>query len=308
MTPGLTMAMTPTMAKRAAPRRGTRNPGGAFLGLPMAGGSRPQCGLTVRRQVLRVRADLVTLRMPRPSNDFPPVAVNSESPYDSIRELYLYEEPALLASIQRGDRGEAIRIINLILVHIYSAGAERSELLKSLLLELVVMMSRAAVEAGAPQAEVLGMRFQHLTELATVDGDEQLARWLRQNVLRIFDSVERRYAPDVPALILRAIEGIRNGASGDLTRTKLARRLGVSPGHLAHLLKERTGRSFTELLREARIERACGLLASTAEPIAVIGLECGFCDQSYFTRVFQALKGTTPKQYREAWRAGEERR
>ena len=92
------------------------------------------------------------------SNDFPPVAVNLNQPYERIRELYLYEEPALLASIQRGDRKQATRIINLILVHIYSAGAERSELLKGLLLELVVMMSRAAVEAGAPQTEVLGLR------------------------------------------------------------------------------------------------------------------------------------------------------
>ena len=86
------------------------------------------------------------------NNEFPPVNVDAEHPFDRIRELYLYEEPALLASIRRGDRKEAIRIINLILVHIYSVGEERSELLKGLLLELVVMMSRAAIEAGAPQS------------------------------------------------------------------------------------------------------------------------------------------------------------
>ena len=61
------------------------------------------------------------------------------------------QEPLLLAAIRRGDRGEARRIINHVLVHIYSAGEERSDLLKGLLLELVVMISRAAVEAGAVQ-------------------------------------------------------------------------------------------------------------------------------------------------------------
>ena len=30
-------------------------------------------------------------------NDFPAVSVNPIQPYDRIRELYLYEEPALLA-------------------------------------------------------------------------------------------------------------------------------------------------------------------------------------------------------------------
>ena len=88
------------------------------------------------------------------------------------------------ASIQRGDRKQATRIINLILLHIYSAGAERSELLKGLLLELVVMMSRAAVEAGAPQSEVLGLRYRHLTELAAISDDEQLSQWLKEAVVR----------------------------------------------------------------------------------------------------------------------------
>ena len=82
-------------------------------------------------------------------NHFPAIPLLEHKPYDRIRELYLYQEPALLVAIRRGDRGEARRIINHVLVQIYSAGEERSELLKGLLLELVVMISRAAVEAGA---------------------------------------------------------------------------------------------------------------------------------------------------------------
>ena len=124
------------------------------------------------------------------TNDFPGVAMDPERPFDRVRELYLYEEPALLASIRRGDRKEATRIINLVLVHIYSVGEERSELLKGLLLELVVMMSRAAVEAGAPQSEILGLGFRHLTELAEIRDDEQLASWLRASLVRIFEAVE----------------------------------------------------------------------------------------------------------------------
>jgi len=238
--------------------------------------------------------------MAKTSNDFPSVEVNPTQPYERIRELYLYEEPALLASIQRGDRKQATRIINLILVHIYAAGEERSELLKGLLLELVVMMSRAAVEAGAPQSEVLGLRFRHLTELAAITDDEQLSRWLREAVLRIFDAVERCRAVSLPQPVRKALEVIRTSAGGALTREQVARQVGISARNLSELLKERTGRSFTELLREARIERACELLVKTEMTVAAIALDSGFCDQSYFTHVFQSLKKTTPKQYRDA--------
>ena len=234
------------------------------------------------------------------NNDFPPVLLDSDRPFDRIRELYLYEEPSLLASIHRGDRKEATRVINRVLVHIYSVGEERSELLKGLLLELVVMMSRAAVEAGAPQSQVLGLGFQHLTELAAISDDEQLANWLRQSVIRIFEAVEQCSQFEMPIIITKTLKIIRDEACGSLTREDLARRVGFSASHLAVLLRERTGRSFTELVREARIERACDLLVNLELTVAAIASECGFCDQSYFTHVFQSLKKTTPKQYRDS--------
>jgi two-component system response regulator YesN len=233
-------------------------------------------------------------------NDYPPVRLDPDRPFDRIRELYLYEEPALLASIRRGDRKEATRIINLVLVHIYSAGAERSDLLKGLLLELIVMMSRAAVEVGAPQSEVLGFRFQHLTELAAIGDDEHLARWLRESVLRIFEAVERHREFETPLLVTKILGIIREEACGPVTRAAVARRAGVSGTRLAELLRERTGRTFTQLVREARIERACELLGNPDTTVASVASACGFCDQSHFTHVFHDLKKTTPKQYRNA--------
>ena len=234
-------------------------------------------------------------------NDFPPVSLDPNFPFDRIRELYLYEEPSLLASIRRGDRKEATRIINLLLVHIYSAGAERSDLLKGLLLELIVMMSRAAVEAGASQSEVLGMRFRHLTELAGIEEDEHLARWLRASVVRIFDAVELHQGTALPSVVVRALKIIREESAGPLTRAGVARKAGVSASHLGELLHKRTGRSFTELVREARVGKACELLRGTELSMAEIAADCGFCDQSYFTHVFQKLKKEAPKQYRDSF-------
>lgn len=232
-------------------------------------------------------------------NDFPAVPLLEHRPYDRIREFYLYQEPALLAAIKRGDRGEAIRIINHVLVHIYSAGQERSDLLKGLLLELVVMMSRAAIEAGSPQSEVLGWNFQCITELATLDDDEQLAIWLRATLERVFSAIERleHYTP--PLLIAKALRYIRENLHRDVTRDETAQFAGISPSHFSRLLRERTGRSFTELLRQARLDLACELLQSTEEPLAVVAGRCGFCDQSYFTNVFQQSRQMTPRQFRE---------
>ncbi len=122
-------------------------------------------------------------------NDFPAIPLLEHRPYDRIRELYLYLEPSLMAAIRRQDMGEARRLINQVLVHIYSAGEERSDLLKGLLLELVVAMSRAAVEAGAGQTEVLGINFRSITRLADIDDDEQLTEWLSETIEHIMETI-----------------------------------------------------------------------------------------------------------------------
>lgn len=232
-------------------------------------------------------------------NDFPAVPLLDHRPYDRIREFYLYQEPALLAAIQRGDRGEAIRIINHMLVHIYSAGQERSDLLKGLLLELVVMISRAAVEAGAAQNDVLGMNFQCITELAGIDDDEQLAQWLRATLERMFTAMERQEDFTPPLMVSKALHYMRENLHQEVTRDETARFAGISPSHFSRLLRERTGRSFTDLLRQCRVDLAAELLQTTEEPLAEIAGRCGFCDQSYFTHVFQDIKGMTPGQFRE---------
>lgn len=233
-------------------------------------------------------------------NDYPAVPLLDHRPYDRIREFYLYQEPSLLAAMRRGDRGEAMRIVNHVLVHIYSAGEERSDLLKGLLLELVVMISRAAIEAGAMQSEVLGANFRILTELASIDDDEQLAVWLRKAFDHLFSTIQRQEGFTPPLLIGKALDFMRENLHREITRDETAQHAGISPGHFSHLLKERTGRSFTELLRQCRVDLACELLLHTEETLAAIADRCGFCDQSYFTRVFRDVKGLTPGQFRES--------
>jgi AraC-like DNA-binding protein len=237
-------------------------------------------------------------------NDFPAIPLLEHRPYDRIRELYLLQEPMLLAAIRRGDRGEARHIINHVLVHIYSAGEERSDLLKGLLLELVVMISRAAVEAGAVQSDVLGLNYRLLTELAGINDDEDLAAWLRKTLEHMFSTIEQQKDFTPPLLVGKALDFMRKNLHQDISRDEVARHAGISPSHFSRLLKERTGRSFTELLRQCRVDLATELLRGTELSLAQIADQCGFCDQSYFTRVFQDVKGTTPGQFRSPAKCG----
>jgi len=74
--------------------------------------------------------------------------------------------------------------------------------------------------------------------------------------------------------------------------------LGLSKPHFMRLFKQVTGQSFLYYLNHFRIAKAQALLTSTDMPLAELGQEVGFCDQSYFGSVFRKIVQMTPLAYR----------
>ena len=221
-----------------------------------------------------------------------------EQSYDSIRSLYLREEPNLLAAIRSGDRHKAREIINRVLVGIYNLAGHRRGLLKSFMLELVVMMSRAAVEAGGDPARILGVDYESIAALGGTDDEEGLCHWLTGMLERIMDAIHdnRKYPNTV--MLSRALKHMEKLCSEELSRDDVARIACLSPAHFSRLVRQKTGHTFSDLLNQLRINRASLLLRQTGKSLVQIALECGFRDQSYFTKVFRRVTGKTPREFR----------
>lgn len=89
-----------------------------------------------------------------------------------------------------------------------------------------------------------------------------------------------------------------------ITPADAARIVNMSPSHFRRAFKQVTGQPFVLYLNNFRVAKAQQLLASTDDPISEIGLEVGFCDQSYFGLIFRRIAHMTPRQYREQARQG----
>lgn len=106
------------------------------------------------------------------------------------------------------------------------------------------------------------------------------------------------------AEVLRDIE--RRSSDPNLKAATVAARLGITPRYV-HLLVEETGRTFSRLVLEKRLERAAALLRDPHwqhRRIADIAAEAGFSDLSHFSRAFRRAYGETPSALREATRQG----
>nr|MBA3845626.1 helix-turn-helix transcriptional regulator [Planctomycetota bacterium] len=78
----------------------------------------------------------------------------------------------------------------------------------------------------------------------------------------------------------------------------LARHLGLSPNRAAHVVRALCGRTFVQLLTEARLRTACTLLARTDLNVGDVATRSGFGDADHFHRVFRRSLMTTPAAYR----------
>ena len=78
----------------------------------------------------------------------------------------------------------------------------------------------------------------------------------------------------------------------------LARESGMSLSTFERKFKSHFGSSPSQFIKKLRIERACEQLSNGVD-ISSVALECGFCDQSYFTKEFKSIMAVTPRQFKK---------
>ncbi|WP_157944659.1 helix-turn-helix transcriptional regulator [Mangrovicella endophytica] len=113
----------------------------------------------------------------------------------------------------------------------------------------------------------------------------------------------RRQAPPLrsglaPWQERQAKELMQAGFARPLTITEVSEACKLSPSYFAAAFRRSTGQSPHRYLSQIRIAASKRLMLAGEISLAEVALACGFGDQSYFTRVFSNLVGTSPGQWR----------
>ncbi len=111
--------------------------------------------------------------------------------------------------------------------------------------------------------------------------------------LRTASTTDRRHEH-----LQTAIDLCRRRYADPLKAADLAEVAGLSSSQLERAMRRAVGMSPKQLIIRTRIDEAIRRLDDTDLPLATIAGECGFYDQSSFTRQFQRVVGMTPGAYR----------
>ncbi len=89
----------------------------------------------------------------------------------------------------------------------------------------------------------------------------------------------------------------------DLALEEIAARAGMSTRTLNRRFREQTGTTPLQWLHRARVRRAQHLLETTPDPVERIAEQAGFGSPTAFRERFRRVVGTSPRAYRNAFRA-----
>lgn len=105
--------------------------------------------------------------------------------------------------------------------------------------------------------------------------------------------------PQSDAMIKKVMEFVeKHIGNADIDIDQMAQYAAVSRSQLNHKLKQLMGVTPSEMIREARIKRACMLLRESNLSVNEIAYRCGFSDPKYFSKCFKASKGCSPTAFR----------
>jgi AraC-like DNA-binding protein len=157
-----------------------------------------------------------------------------------------------------------------------------------------------ATESVRTDANALGgMPFRLLDELHREDTASPLIlRGLVYELLGIVIRVLRRPDPEAPpAWLVNAVHFMDEHYAEPLTIAHVARTVDIPSVRLRDAFRHWYGRTFSTMLRDRRIAAALALLEA-GQPLHAIAEQCGFYDQSHFTRTFRETRGMTPSRFR----------
>jgi signal transduction histidine kinase/AraC-like DNA-binding protein len=114
---------------------------------------------------------------------------------------------------------------------------------------------------------------------------------------------DKRLGSEAQRLVRRGMAYIQAHYAGEITRSDIARHLGVNESYLTHCFNREVGVSPIAYLNRCRIRQARKLLDATGRGITEVALAVGFASPSYFTRVFQREVGVSPRAYQQGARS-----
>jgi AraC-like DNA-binding protein len=96
----------------------------------------------------------------------------------------------------------------------------------------------------------------------------------------------------------KAVDYIMDNFHKPINLEDISNHIKINRCYFCNVFKKETGKTFSQLLNEVRIDKSKELLLDRSLSILEVSLSAGFNNQNYFNMIFKKLTNMTPLEYR----------
>jgi YesN/AraC family two-component response regulator len=189
-------------------------------------------------------------------------------------------------------------MLNEILGRILFCSGGSFDFIKSRIIELIVIISRAAIEGGADITEVFGLNSDFLSEIKNLTSPDELYQWLAGVLIRFTNSAFGLEDAKHSYLVKRVTDYIKKNYMNKITLNDISNQVNLSVSYLSRVFNEEMGSSLSTYINRIRIDNAKMFLLNDDISLTDVAYLSGFDDQSYFSKIFKKVTGVTPGRFR----------
>jgi len=217
----------------------------------------------------------------------------------ALRFSSLNKEHELKAKVRNGEREAGQKVLENLLSDILGRYLGQFDTIKTRIMELFVIVSRAAVDGGADLDNIMQINSEVYKQLLDIKNPEEVCFWAR-NVLNLYiDMVAIVKGQKSIQVVHKAAEYIRQNYREKLTIDEIAQEVYLSPCYLSRIFKQSFGCTLMEYLTRVRVEKAKDMLKDPKYNVMQVAEESGFEDPGHFSRVFKKVEGISPSRFKQ---------
>lgn len=138
-----------------------------------------------------------------------------------------------------------------------------------------------------------------MKRMFNINSEEKLVQYVKEQIGEFYkiysnDESNVKYSKNVKEVIVLMQQNIGE----QITIEEVSKKFSISKRHLSRIIKTETGKTYTELYNDLKIEHAKVLLRHTRFNMVEIASSIGINSQSYFSAMFKKSTEMTPSNYR----------
>jgi len=214
---------------------------------------------------------------------------------------FLSFDTEVLCIVKKATGRELIKEIHMLFDRTIGNIRDKS-MIRSIVIGILAVALKKICAGDEKNAEKILERYNYFKMIVNCNYIYRIKDIFTSVILDLHDYISKKKDSSKKDIIRIIIEFLEANYDRDISLNDVADYVYFSSSYISSFIKNETGRGFTDILNEIRIERAKDLLRTGLRTYEVAE-KVGISDPHYFSQVFKKVAGKTPTEFMESIKA-----